>query len=119
MNYQIFHLKLMKRIHLWRLLGELEVVKVVYYQQFWVKFDNRRECGTVSVHGSISYASQKCWIYSASVRDNIIFESEFDINWYDKVIKHAFTDDLREFPESDETIIGERGINLSGGQRGL
>ena len=72
----------------------------------------------VKIKGSIGYARQKPLIFSASVRDNILFGKNFDKEWYNQVIfSCALTHDLNELPHRDETIIGERGINLSGGQK--
>ncbi|CAL1532286.1 unnamed protein product [Lymnaea stagnalis] len=74
--------------------------------------------GTVSVHGSTALVSQDAWIQNASMRDNILFGSEFDGLKYNKVIEAcALRDDLSILPGSDSTEIGERGVNLSGGQK--
>ena len=41
-----------------------------------------------------------------------------DKTWYDEVIfACGLSDDLKQFSNGDETIIGERGLNLSGGQK--
>lgn len=70
------------------------------------------------ISGKIAYASQKPWIFAASVRDNILFGSRFDAERYDRVIHAcALTRDLTLLPQGDDTVIGERGATLSGGQR--
>ena len=75
---------------------------------------------SVNVNGTIGYASQKSWIFNGSVRDNILFGNQFNDAWYKRVIHAcALIDDLKIFPNADFTIIGERGINLSGGQKGI
>lgn len=41
-----------------------------------------------------------------------------DKDLFDKSIKYAcLEEDLKNFPEGVKTIIGEKGINLSGGQK--
>ncbi|KAJ2490225.1 Multidrug resistance-associated protein 1 [Coemansia sp. RSA 2050] len=74
--------------------------------------------GTGQVHGTVSYLEQTPWIMSSTLRDNILFGREFDECHYWRVIYAcALMDDLDVWPDRDLTVIGERGINLSGGQR--
>ena len=42
--------------------------------------------GSVEVKGRIGYASQQAWIFSGSVRENIVFGHEFDEDRYKKTI---------------------------------
>ena len=56
--------------------------------------------------------------FSGSVRENILFGAEYEEQRYNQtVFASALKEDLEQFPEGDETIIGERGSNLSGGQK--
>jgi ATP-binding cassette subfamily C (CFTR/MRP) protein 4 len=74
--------------------------------------------GEFCLRGRVSYASQKAWIFSASVRDNILFGRDFDAQRYNQVIFACCLDkDLQALPAGDNTFIGERGVNLSGGQQ--
>ncbi|RZB39259.1 ABC tran domain containing protein, partial [Asbolus verrucosus] len=74
--------------------------------------------GTLEVEGSLSYASQEAWIFSASVRQNILFGQDLDEEKYQKVIGVcALEHDLSLFPHGDRTLVGERGVMLSGGQK--
>lgn len=74
--------------------------------------------GKVKVFEEFSYSSQEAWILNATIRDNIVFGSEFDPERYEEVVRScALAPDLASFPASDLTEIGERGINLSGGQK--
>ena len=55
---------------------------------------------------------------SGSLRENILFGSQYDEQRYEEtVFACALKEDLEKFPEGDATIIGERGSNLSGGQK--
>eukprot|EP00210_Caulerpa_lentillifera_P008933 g8524.t1 len=72
----------------------------------------------IRITGSVSYCAQVPWIMAGTVRDNIVFGNEFDEQLYDRVISSCALDlDLEQFPFGDQTEIGERGINLSGGQK--
>ncbi|KAJ2592151.1 hypothetical protein IWW49_001186, partial [Coemansia sp. RSA 1797] len=74
--------------------------------------------GSVRVRGSIAYVPQQAWIMNATLRDNILFGSQLDQEFYERVIDAcALQPDLDMLPAGDMTEIGEKGINLSGGQK--
>ncbi|KAJ3346286.1 hypothetical protein HDU83_003188 [Entophlyctis luteolus] len=74
--------------------------------------------GSVRLSGSVAYVGQQAWIENATIRDNILFGSEFDEAKFQAVIDScALRSDLKMFPAGDLTEIGERGVNLSGGQK--
>ncbi|KAJ2852499.1 hypothetical protein IWW36_000127, partial [Coemansia brasiliensis] len=80
--------------------------------------DMVKETGRVLVQGRIAYVPQVPWIINATLRDNILFGSEMDQELYDRVIDAcALRADLKMLPAGDLTEIGEKGINLSGGQK--
>jgi ABC-type multidrug transport system fused ATPase/permease subunit len=68
--------------------------------------------------GIVSYCSQSPWVVNDTIRGNILFGREFDEDRYNQVVQScALLDDLAILPAGDMTEIGERGINLSGGQK--
>ncbi|XP_060873079.1 ATP-binding cassette sub-family C member 4-like isoform X2 [Metopolophium dirhodum] len=74
--------------------------------------------GKITVNGVVSYASQEPWLFVGSVKKNILFGSPMDEHRYKQVIQVcALKSDFQQFPYGDETIVGERGVTLSGGQR--
>ncbi|XP_035692355.1 multidrug resistance-associated protein 4-like isoform X1 [Branchiostoma floridae] len=74
--------------------------------------------GEVKVQGQLAYASQVPWIFSGSVQQNILFGKEMEQQKYQRVIKVcALQKDLTLFPHGDQTLVGDRGIMLSGGQK--
>lgn len=76
------------------------------------------DVGSITVNGSISYASQDPWIFEGSVRGNIIFTEEYNERRYSEVLRIcALEHDINLLPDRDFTIVGERGVSLSGGQR--
>jgi len=53
-----------------------------------------------------------------TIKENILFGYEFVKEKYERVIKICeLKRDLEILPSGDETLIGEKGINLSGGQK--
>ncbi|XP_018565518.1 probable multidrug resistance-associated protein lethal(2)03659 isoform X2 [Anoplophora glabripennis] len=74
--------------------------------------------GTVRVDGSLSYASQEPWLFGGSVRQNIVFGQAFDPKKYEEVVRAcALERDFTLLPYGDQTLVGDRGAMLSGGQR--
>lgn len=73
--------------------------------------------GQVTVSGKVSYASQESWLFSGSVKDNILFGEEYDDERY-KIITDvcSLLEDFDQLPFGDKTRVGERGMSLSGGQ---
>lgn len=72
----------------------------------------------LQINGKIAYACQEPWLFAGSVRQNILFGRKFDQIRYDRVIKVCqLKRDFNLLPYGDKTIVGERGISLSGGQR--
>lgn len=74
--------------------------------------------GNIQVKGKMSYSPQEAWTFVATIRENILFGSEFNQQKYDQVIKVcALERDMELLPYGDQTIVGEKGVSLSGGQR--
>lgn len=72
----------------------------------------------ITINGNKAFLPQKPWIVNATLRDNITFGNPFNKQLYDKVINcAAMESDLKILPNGDLTEIGEKGINLSGGQK--
>ncbi|XP_022907991.2 ATP-binding cassette sub-family C member 4-like [Onthophagus taurus] len=78
----------------------------------------RQDHGSVKIGGNISYASQEPWLFVSTVRKNIVFIQNYNKFRYNKIVKVcALERDFELFPNGDKTMVGERGVSLSGGQR--
>ncbi|KAH1363877.1 hypothetical protein KXX63_005425 [Aspergillus fumigatus] len=66
---------------------------------------------------SIAFCDQIPWHMNATIRESIVAMSSFDKEWYASVV-HAcgLVQDFEQLPRGDETVIGSKGIALSGGQ---
>uniref|UniRef100_H3H7E8 Enoyl reductase (ER) domain-containing protein n=2 Tax=Phytophthora ramorum TaxID=164328 RepID=H3H7E8_PHYRM len=74
--------------------------------------------GSVFVRDRVAYYSQQTWIQNMTIRDNILFGLPYDKEKYSRVIAACgLLPDLRQFPGGDSTEIGQKGVNLSGGQK--
>ena len=71
-----------------------------------------------ATNNAIGYVSQQAFIVNGTVRDNIVFGLEYQADCYEDVIEaSALLPDLEVLADGDLTEIGERGVNLSGGQK--
>lgn len=90
-------------------------------EQGMVLFDGTpiRDISLAELRRSIGYVDQEPFLFSATIRENIIFgyaeAAEEEIR---NVIHLAgLTPDLQRFPQGLDTLVGERGVSLSGGQK--
>ncbi|KAL2310771.1 hypothetical protein Nmel_002439, partial [Mimus melanotis] len=77
-----------------------------------------KDKGLINVTGRIAYVSQQPWVFSGTVRSNILFDKEYEKEKYENVLKVcALKKDLELLANGDLTVIGDRGATLSGGQK--
>ena len=77
-----------------------------------------RSTGHIRYTGSISYVEQDPTIFAGTFRENVTFGRPYKEEFYTRVVKACNLDnDLKLFPNGDLAEIGERGNNLSGGQK--
>lgn len=86
--------------------------------------------GSIYLNGALSYASQEPWLIRGSIRDNIticqhdlmnrhhlVFPPRLE-HRYKEVLRICCLDrDLANLPHGDQTLVGDRGTSLSGGQK--
>ncbi|MDR7857297.1 ABC transporter ATP-binding protein [Tissierella sp.] len=87
-----------------------------------ISFDNIdiKEISLKSLRENIGYVPQDNFLFSSTIEANIGFGFDESTS-YDKVIEAAqlaeVYDNIIEFPNQFQTILGERGVTLSGGQK--
>jgi ATP-binding cassette, subfamily B, multidrug efflux pump len=71
------------------------------------------------LRSSIGYVPQETFLFSDTLAENIAFgvaeATQPEIEWAAEVA--GLADDVRDFPDGYEQLVGERGITLSGGQK--
>jgi ABC-type multidrug transport system fused ATPase/permease subunit len=67
---------------------------------------------------SVAYCAQQAWLVNGTVKDNIVFASNWDAKLYkDVIVACSLQRDLEILDAGDETVVGEKGVTLSGGQK--
>jgi ATP-binding cassette subfamily B protein len=66
---------------------------------------------------SVGYVSQDPFLFSTSIRENIVLGRGVDLDLEEIVRITSLKDDIERFPSGLDTLIGERGVSLSGGQK--
>jgi len=71
-----------------------------------------------SLQSAVGFVGQETFIYNASVKDNIEFGTEYDL---DKIMEATQVAGAHEFIQQldagYDTVVGDRGVRLSGGER--
>ncbi|KRX07927.1 P-loop containing nucleoside triphosphate hydrolase [Pseudocohnilembus persalinus] len=107
-----------KSSFLYSLLGEM-----LYDNEEQLKFTQEGEQllqqnPQVYINGSISLVNQKPWMVSDTIENNILFGKPLNRQRYEQTIQNcSLTHDFTVLQKGDQTIIGEQGVNLSGGQK--
>lgn len=80
-----------------------------------------RDIGTIelkTLRENIAYVPQDNFLFSDTLKSNIAFGSEEDMDMIVRATKAAcIHENIVQFPDGYETIVGERGVTLSGGQK--
>lgn len=78
-----------------------------------------RDYPVAELRRAIGYVPQDTFLFSETIRENIGFgmENALDENILEAAEIASISGEIQSFPESYNTILGERGITLSGGQR--
>ena len=97
-------------------VGEVGSGKSTFFAS--ILSETARSGGYCHVKGTVAYCSQTPWIQNLTLRDNVLFGEKLIDDAYQKAIWASnLLPDISALPSGDQTEIGERGINLSGGQK--
>ncbi|HVX89185.1 MAG TPA: ABC transporter ATP-binding protein [Gemmatimonadales bacterium] len=76
-----------------------------------------RELALAELRGAVSHVPQETFLFSATVRENVLFGMPDDGRLERAAEQAQLTEALPSLPNGYDTLLGERGINLSGGQK--
>jgi len=75
-------------------------------------------CGQVLRDGNCAYVAQRPWIWTATLRDNIVFKEPFQhTRYYNAVHNCVLSEDIGKLPHHDDTQIDETGLSPGQKQR--
>ncbi|CAF2646337.1 unnamed protein product [Rotaria sp. Silwood2] len=73
---------------------------------------------SLSPKSRLCYVPQEPWIFSGTIRENILFGLDYDAQkFYRCIHATALNIDLENLPYGDSTLVGDNGVILSGGQK--
>ncbi|KAJ3027434.1 UNVERIFIED_CONTAM: ATP-binding cassette sub- C member 8 [Siphonaria sp. JEL0065] len=77
-----------------------------------------KSSGSVTTNGSIAYCTQQPWIQTGTLQENITFGTPHDATRLAHAVKcTSFEIDLAQMPSGLQTVLGEKGTSVSGGQK--
>lgn len=78
-----------------------------------------REWSLAGLRAAIGFVPQESFLFSDSLRDNVTFGriEATDAELTAALEASQLVNDLEQFPQGIDTVIGERGVTLSGGQK--
>ena len=66
----------------------------------------------------VGYVSQEPFVFNASIKENILFGGEFSDKEVIEAAKLAYAHEfIMELPEGYDTLVGDQGVTLSGGEK--
>lgn len=105
--------------------GKTTLIKLIlklyddYSGSILINNKSLKEIDDMSIKENISIVSQKVFLFNDSIKNNILYGIKCNVTEekYRYVLKVVNLEDfIKSLPMGDETIIGERGLSLSGGQ---
>lgn len=86
---------------LYAIMGEMDLIK-----------------GYRNTNGTIAYVEQDPFIIPGTIRDNIVLGLDYDEHRFNQALDAScLSTDIQRFQEGSETMVGEKGSTLSGGQK--
>jgi len=97
------------------LVGQVGSGKTAFAHAFLGRLEHT---GSLAAPSIVGYAPQEPFVVSGTIRENVVMGRDFDEAAFQKAIAIAsFARDVDAFSHGVDTIIGERGTTLSGGQQ--
>ena len=98
------------------LLNLLMASTANYKGNILVDGKNRKNIKAESLYECISVIQQNVFVFNSSIRDNVTMFRDFPKTELDEAIEHAHLDELIK-RRGEETLCGENGCGLSGGEK--
>ncbi|CAF4171006.1 unnamed protein product [Rotaria sp. Silwood2] len=74
--------------------------------------------GKIRLYGSFCYVPQESWIFSSSVKNNILFGKKYNSKLFQRVARATALDtDFVQLSHGENILVGDQGVMLSGGPK--
>lgn len=88
------------------------------FGQITVNGNSLKNINLSSLRSHIAYMPQESFLFTGTLRENILLGQKEDKDFLEKVIFHAGLEStIANMPMGINTVVGERGLTLSGGQK--
>ncbi|KAH8063966.1 ATPase [Aureococcus anophagefferens] len=106
-----------RRFEVLMLSGPVGCGKSSFLEALLGELDLVHGTATAKAGALVAYAPQTPTILAATLRGNVLFGERFEERAYVDALRAADLElDVDQLPRGDQTLLGERGVNLSGGQ---
>ncbi|KAH8073189.1 ATPase [Aureococcus anophagefferens] len=106
-----------RRFEVLMLSGPVGCGKSSFLEALLGELDLVHGTATAKAGALVAYAPQTPTILAATLRENVLFGERFEERAYVDALRAADLElDVDQLPRGDQTLLGERGVNLSGGQ---
>ncbi|KAK4543111.1 hypothetical protein LTR36_005888 [Oleoguttula mirabilis] len=100
------------------LLGEMTLLDGSVYLPGGRSREDMKPDSETGLTENVAYCAQQAWLVNGTIKDNIVFASNWDARRYKNVIVAcSLQRDLEILDAGDQTLVGEKGVTLSGGQK--
>ncbi|MDD4156969.1 MAG: ABC transporter ATP-binding protein [Candidatus Cloacimonetes bacterium] len=101
------------------ILGLLSGLLIPQNGQIYINDIPISEIQTDNLREFIGYVPQEPSLFSGTIQENILFGKEMnDIDEYETIINTVqMKDEIIQFLDKDQTLLGQKGLSISGGQK--
>jgi len=98
--------------------GKSSLISSLFAEMYKKDFDDGPKTQIKWSTDSISYVGQMVWLQCKSIKDNVLFYSDYDEERYNDALKYShLTAEIETFKDKDDTLLGDKGIMLNEDQK--
>ncbi len=95
--------------------GKLFISHIPYSGEVSLFNKEMRDYSSDEIKGTVIYMGHRSQLLTMSIKDNVLYGKDEDVRKYLSIV--SFDKDLENMKEKEDTVIGNEGIILSGGQQ--
>lgn len=95
--------------------GKLFISHIPYSGEVSLFNKEMRDYSSDEIKGTVIYMGHRSQLLTMSIKDNVLYGKDEDVRKYLSIV--SFDKDLENMKEKEDTVIGNEGVILSGGQQ--